>query len=166
MIRKLMAVVAMTMLAACASLPNPLNEASRQGLFVKEVGVAWAFDDAKFAVKPEYVAYKEDAQKRLKDAVATAFATSPAGSDGVAFKITVKKFSCATTGCSVQTDVAVIRLADGKELGVYKDVYGVQAASGGGLLGVLIQAVVKPDVVGIMSNNYALVLHARFDAKT
>ena len=166
MFRTVAAVAAMLLLAACASLPNPLDAPTRQSLFVKDVSVAWSFDDAKAAAKPEYVAYKEDTQKRLKAAVATAFATSPAGADGVAFKINVKDFSCATTGCQVKTDVAVVRVSDGKELGVYKDVMGIQAASGGGLLGVLIQAMVKPDVVGIMSNNYALVLHARFDAKT
>jgi hypothetical protein len=165
-IRILVAVLAMTTLAACASLPNPLDAPTRQALFVKDVSVAWSFDDAKQGAKPDYVAYKEDTQKRLKSAVATAFATSPAGAEGVAFKIDVKEFSCATTGCQVKTDVAVVRMSDGKELGVYKDVMGIQAASGGGLLGVLIQAMVKPDVVGIMSNNYALVLHARFDAKT
>ena len=166
MIKILAAVLAAMSLAACATVPNPLDAQARQTMFVKDVSVAWSFEDAKQSVKPEYVAYKEDTEKRLKAAVATSFATSPAGSEGVAFKINVKSFSCATTGCSVQTDVAVVRLADGKELGVYKDVMGVQMASGGGLLGVLIQAMVKPDVVGIMSNNYALVLHARFDAKT
>jgi hypothetical protein len=164
--RVLAAVLAAMSVAACASLPNPLDAPARQAMFVKDVSVAWSFDDAKQSVKPEYVAYKEDTQKRLKAAVTTSFATSPAGAEGVTFKINVKSFSCATTGCSVKTDVAVVRLADGKELGAYKDVMGVQAASGGGLLGVLIQAMVKPDVVGIMSNNYALVLHARFDAKT
>lgn len=166
MFKTVAAAAAMLLLAACASLPNPLDAPTRQSLFVKDVSVACSFDDAKVAAKPEYVAYKEDTQKRLKTAVATAFATSPAGAEGVAFKINVKDFSCATTGCQVKTDVAVVRISDGKELGVYKDVMGVQAASGGGLLGVLIQAMVKPDVVGIMSNNYALVLHARFDAKT
>jgi hypothetical protein len=159
-----MAVLAMSLLAACASLPNPMDAPSRQALFIKDVSVGWSYEDAKESVKPEYVAYKEDTEKRLKSAVATAFATSPAGGDAAAFKIDVKEFHCATTGCSVKTDVAVVRLSDGKELGVYKDVMGFQAASGGGLLGVLVQAIVKPDVVGIMSNNYAAILRARFDA--
>jgi hypothetical protein len=96
--------------------------------------------------------------------VAAAFATSPAGGDAVRFKIDVKSFNLAVTGGMVDADVTVIRIADGKELGVYPDVRGAQSPSGGGLLGVALQAMMKPDVVGMVSNSFAANLRTRFDA--
>lgn len=165
MLRFLLIATAVAVLPACAlAKPNPMPAELRQTLFVKDVELAWSYDDAKDAAEPAYVAYKADAQGRLKAAVATAFANSPAGSEPVAFKIDVRAFSCASTHCSVMADVAVVQISDGKELGLYKKVSGFQMASGG-LLGVAIQAAVKPDVVGIMSNNFAAVLRAKFDKK-
>jgi hypothetical protein len=96
--------------------------------------------------------------------VTAAFATSPAGGEAVRFKIDVKTFSLSVTGGQVSADVTVIRLSDGKELGVYTDVTGFQSPSGGGLLGVALQAMMKPDVVGMVSNSFAANMRMRFDA--
>jgi hypothetical protein len=158
------AALAATLPTCALAKPNPLAADVRQTLFVKDVELAWSYDDAKLADDANYVAYKNDAKERLKTAVATAFASSPAGSEAVAFKIDVKTFSCASTGCSVKASVSVVQLSDGKELGVYTKVQGFQMASGG-LLGVAIQAAVKPDVVGIMSANFAATLRGQFDKK-
>lgn len=163
---KFIAAIALAMaVPACAfAKPNPLPAEVRQTLFVKDVEIIWSVDDAKDAEKPEYVAYREDCQKRLKTTVASAFLNSPAGSEPVAFKINVNRFDCASTGCTVRANVAVVRESDNTELGVYQKVMGMQIASGG-LLGVLVQAAVKPDVVGIATTNFAAILGARFNAK-
>ena len=64
----------------------------------------------------------------------------------------------------VEADVTVIRISDGKELGVYTGVTGFQSPSGGGLLQFALQALMKPDVVGMVSNAFAANLRMRFDA--
>jgi uncharacterized lipoprotein YmbA len=152
-------------LAACASAPNPLDLQSRQALFVKDVATGWTYDDSKKADDEHYQAYKKDALPRLTAAVTQAFATSPAGSTAVTFKIDVKTFDASRLGARIIGDVHVVRNADGKEVGLYKDVVGFQT-SNGGLLGLALQAVVKPDVVGIAANSFAQNLRARFDAKS
>jgi hypothetical protein len=164
--KRLFAAVAVATLLPAAALaaPNPLTADLRQTMFVKDVELTWSFDDAKFTDEASYVAYKADAQQRIKAAVASTFANSPAGSEPVVFKIDVNQFSCASTGCSVRADVAVVQQSDGKELGVYHKVRGFQVASGG-LLGVAIQAATKPDVVGITAANFAGTLRGKFDAK-
>lgn len=166
MLRVLFAVALAATLAACATVPpNPLNVQARQALFVKNVGIAWSYEDAKDSAKQAaYEGYKKDIQARLKDAVAAAFATSPAGGEAVTFKIDVKRFNLAVTGGTVVADVTVIRVSDGKALGVYTDVTGMQSPGGGGLLGVALQAMMKPDVVGMVSNSFAATLRGRFDA--
>lgn len=158
------AACAATLPLAAMAKPNPLPAELRQGLFIKDVELTWSYDDSKLADDASYVAYKADAQTRIKASVANAFANSPAGSEAAVFKINVTNFSCASTGCSVRADVAVVQQSDGRELGVYPKVQGFQIASGG-LLGVAIQAAVKPDVVGIMSANFAATLRGKFDKK-
>jgi hypothetical protein len=151
-------------LAACASAPNPLDLQSRQTLFVKAVATSWTYNDAKQAADEHYQAYKKDAEPRLTAAVTQAFATSPAGSSAVTFKIDVKTFEASRLGARIIGDVHVVRNTDGREVALYKDVIGFQTSSGG-LLGLAFQAVVKPDVVGIAANSFAQNLRARFDAK-
>lgn len=173
MFRAVIAACAALTLAACASVaPNALDANTRQAMFVKDVAVGWSFDDAKNAAKDDYVAGKADLQGRLRTAVAAAFKASPAGSDAVRFDIDVKRYSRVGAAMGnivggsnmVIADVKVVRIADGKELGVYKDVTGV-FASNGGVLGAIVQAATKPDVVGIMANNFAQNLRTRFNAK-
>lgn len=165
MLRFFAAVAIAAALPACAlAKPNPLTADVRQTLFVKDVEVVWSFDDTKLADDASYNAYKADTKERLKATVANTFANSPAGAEAVVFKIDVNQFSCASTGCSVRANVTVVQTSDGKELGVYSKVRGFQMASGG-LLGVAIQAATKPDVVGIMSANFAGTLRGKFDAK-
>jgi hypothetical protein len=169
MFRVFAAALAALTLAACASVPNALDAPTRQAIFVKDVGVAWSFDDAKTADKPDYVAGKTDLEARLRNAVAGAFQTTPAGSDAVRFDVNVKRYSRVGAAMGnliggsnmVVADVTVVRIADNKTLGVYKNVTGV-FASNGGIIGALVQAATKPDVVGIMANNFAQNLHNRF----
>jgi hypothetical protein len=165
MFKFLLAAILAVAAPACAyAKPNPLASEVRQTLFVKNVELVWSVDDAKQAEDPDYVAYRKDIEGRLKDVVAASFLNSPAGAEPVTFKITVNKFNCASTGGYVRADVAVVRTSDGAELGVYQKVAG-QQFSNGGLLGAIVQSAMKPDVVGIMSTNFAAVLRARFDAK-
>ena len=166
LLRFLVAIAMAMALPLCAvAKPNPIAPDVRSSLFVKDVTMTWNLkkppakpDD------PDYVAYKADFEPRLKQIVAEAFAKSPAGADAAAFAIEVTDFSAATTGAYMQANVTVTRLSDGAVLGVYPKVRGFQG-SNGGLLGVLVQAMVKPDVIGIMSANFAAVLRAKFDAK-
>jgi hypothetical protein len=173
MFRAVLAALAALTLAACASVaPNALDANTRQAMFVKDVAVAWSFDDGKNAAKDTYVAGKTDLEARLQSAVETAFQTSPAGSDAVRFDIDVKRYNRVGAAMGnivggsnmVVADVKVVRIADGKQLGVYKDVSGI-FASNGGVLGAIVQAATKPDVVGIMANNFAQNLRTRFNAK-
>jgi hypothetical protein len=167
MLRVLLVAAFAALLPACAmAKPNPLPLDVRQSLFIKDVSLDWNLkkpptnpDD------PAYVAYRQDFEARIKNVVAEAFSKSPAGSEAAAFKLEVTDFSAATTGAFMAANVTVTRVSDGAVLGVYPKVRGFQSASGGGLLGVLVQAMVKPDVIGIMSNNFAAVLRAKFDAK-
>lgn len=169
MLRLFAVALAALTLTACASVPNALDGQTRQGIFVKDVGVAWSFDDAKVADKPEYAAGKADLQARMKNAVAGAFTTSPAGSDAVRFDIDVKRYTRVGAAMGnlvgganmVVADVTVVRIADNKTLGVYKDVPGI-FASNGGVIGALVQAATKPDIVGVMANSFAQNLHSRF----
>jgi len=171
MLRKLAAVAALLVLAACATVPpNPLTATSRQAMYVKDVQTAWNLE-AKGNPKPktdeEKAKLEENNGKldaRLKAAVTDAFATSPAGSEPVTFKINIKQANPGFLG-SVTADVSVIRISDGAELGVYKGVMGADTSgANGGLLGIAIAAAMKPDSIGIMSNNFATALRARFDA--
>jgi hypothetical protein len=172
MFRAAVSALALLALTACASVPNALDAQTRQSVFVKEVGVGWSFDDAKVADKPEYVEGKTDLQARLKTAVEQTFKASPAGGEAVRFDINVDRYSRVGAAMgnivggsnSVVADVTVVRLSDNKTLGVYNDVTGVYA-SNGGLLGAVVQAAMKPDIVGIMANNFAQNLRARFDSK-
>jgi len=172
MLRKIAAVAAVLMLAGCVTAPpNPLTPTVREAMFVKDVQTAWTLD-AKGNPQPKTDEDKAKLQEnnakldeRLKAAVTEAFATSPAGAEPVAFKINIKRANPGFLG-SVDADVAVIRLADGAEVGVYKDVMGADTSgANGGLLGIAIAAAMKPDSIGIMSNNFATTLRARFDAK-
>lgn len=166
MIRFILVAVLATVLPACAmAKPNPLPLDVRQTLFIKDVSLAWNLKKPpKDALDPAYVAYKEDFENRITGIVANAFATSPAGPEAASFKIEVTEFYAASTGAGMTANVTVTRQSDGATLGVYQKVRGYQVAQGG-LLGVVVQSMVKPDVIGIMSNNFAVVLHSKFDAK-
>ena len=166
MLRFLLIAAFAAALPVCAmAKPNPLSLDLRQTLFIKTVEQTWNLKNPpKIPDDPAYVAYRQDFETRIKDVVAEAFSKSPAGSEPAAFKIEVTDFSAATTGAFMSANVTVTRLSDGVVLGVYPKVRGFQQ-SNGGMLGVLVQAMVKPDVIGIMSANFAAVLRAKFDAK-
>jgi hypothetical protein len=66
---------------------------------------------------------------------------------------------------AVLADVSVVRESDGKVLGVYRDVMGMHAANGG-VIGLIAQAAMKPDIEGIMANSFAQNLRVRFDSKS
>ena len=167
-----LAALAMTVVGACATAPNPLDAQTRGGLFVESADVSWAVDDAKRLDNPAYVEGKTDMIARLDAAVEEAFKASPAGSTPVTFKIDVKNYSRinAVVGNllggsnAVVGDVTVLRKSDGATLGVYKDVYGM-FASNGGIIGLAVQAATKPDVPQVMADSFAQNLRARFDAK-
>lgn len=158
-------------LAACASVPNPLDSQTRQSMFVKDATISWAAPGPK-EEKPEYVAGRDELKTKLEAAVEQAFAGSPAGSEAVRFEINVERYSRVGMAMgnligganTVQADVSVVRERDGKVLGVYNDVVGMQA-SNGGVIGLVAQAAMKPDVEGIMANSFAQNLHTRFTAK-
>lgn len=172
MLRALTALVAAAALTACASVPNPLDAPTRQSLFVKDATVAWAHEDGKAAENPAYVEGKTDFVQKLETAVENAFRASPAGSQPVRFDIKVKRYSRVGAamgnligGANAATaDVSVVRESDGQVLGVYTDVVGMHA-SNAGIIGAIAQGLMKPDIEGIMANNFAQNLRARFDAK-
>lgn len=167
----LVLIAAVVALAGCVSIPpNPLTPDARQALFVKDVAATWALTppkkEPKKPVDPvEFKAAQTDVETRLTAAVGNAFASSPAGADGVTFKIEIKRFTPGFLG-SVGGDVTVIRVADNKVLGVYTDVFGADTSGAqGGLIGLAIAAASKPDSIGIMSNQFATNLRARFERK-
>lgn len=169
MLRGIFVAIAVAMLSACATVPpNPVSQTTRESLFVKQVETAWAVPAPKKARTAEQQAkYDEgtaDLDTRLKAAVTDTFAVSPAGSEGVTFKIRVKQANPGFMG-AVVADVDVLRISDGASLGTYTDVMGADTSgSNGGLLGMAIAAAMKPDSVGIMSNSFAANLRARFDS--
>lgn len=171
MLRATTIALAALSLAACASVPNPLDRPTRQSMFVKDATIAWTAPEPK-EVKPEYVAGRDELKAKLETAVEQAFAGSPAGSQGVRLDINIERYSRVGMAMgnligganSVQADVSVVRESDGKVLGVYTDVVGFQA-SNGGIVGLIAQAAMKPDIEGIMANSFAQNLRTRFDAK-
>lgn len=172
MLRRFMVAVAALSLSACVSVgPNPLDTATREGVFVQDTGVVWSVEEnADRQANVEYVAGKDDLTKRLESAVEAEFATSPAGSQAVKFEIDVKQYSRVGAlmgnmigGSNMVTaDVRVIRISDGVVLGTYEDVWGMMA-SNGGIIGAMVQGISKPDVVGIMANNFTANLRARYE---
>ncbi len=165
MLRFLMIALMAIVTPVCAmAKPNPIKADVRQTLFIKDVELTWALKkEPKDASDPAYVAYRADFEPRIKQIVADAFSKSPAGADAAAFRIEVTEFSAATTGAFMSANVTVVRISDGAVLGVYPKVRAFQG-SNGGLLGVLVQSMVKPDVIGIMSGNFAAVLRGKFDS--
>jgi hypothetical protein len=172
MFRFLMVALAAASLTACASTPNALKTDVRDKIFIQEVSETWAAVDGKRAENADYLTGKADLQARLKIAVETEFKASPSGSDAARFEITVKSYSRVNAAMGniiggsnmVMADVRVVRISDGAELGVYKDVVGMHA-SNGGLIGAIAQAATKPDIVGIMTNSFAANLRAKFNSK-
>jgi hypothetical protein len=155
-----LAVAVMTLLAACATIPpNPLGPDARDGMFVRSVDVAWSPVLAKrFAARLGQKDFA-DVQPRLSAAVAATFKTSPSGSQAVDFKIEVTRY---IPTAELIGDVSVVRASDGQVIGVYKGVVGIHA-QGGGLVGALIDAAMKTDYLGIIDNNFAQTLKARFN---
>lgn len=170
--KNILVIIAAAMaLTACVSIPpNPLNADARQALFVKDVKTEWNLTPPKKEPKKPvdpvvFKAAQTDVEGRLIAAVSSAFATSPAGAEGVTFKIEIKRFTPGFLG-AVGGDVSVIRVSDNKVLGVYTDVFGADTSgSQGGLIGLAIAAASKPDSIGIMSNQFAANLRARFERK-
>ena len=159
-------------LAGCASTPNPIDTATRQGAFVKDATIAWSVEDGKRVNNPNYLPGKDDMIARLEAAVENEFKTSPAGGTPLIFKVDLKHYSRANAAVgqligvpnAVSGDVHVIRESDGKEIGVYKNVMGMYAG-GGGLIGLAVQATTKPDVPQVMADTFAANLRARFESK-
>lgn len=168
----LAAAAACLSLAACATGPNPLDVSTRDGVFVKDATLKWEVKDQGKSDDTNYVAGRDDMMKRLETAVEQEFKSSPSGADPIVFEIDVKSYNRFGAAASniiglsnmVTADVKVMRASDRKELGVYKNVAGIYATSGG-LLGAVAQSVSKPDVVGIMANNFSSDLRRRFDKK-
>lgn len=173
MLRIAAAALAALSLAACASVPNALDPQTRQSLFVKDATIAWAAPAPKAEPKPEYLTARDEFKSKLEAAVEQAFQGSPAGSQPVRFDIQVKTYNRVGAAMgnliggsnAVVADVSVVRESDGRVLGVYRDVMGMHAANGG-LIGLAVQAATKPDIEGIMANNFAQTLRRRFDAKS
>jgi SepF-like predicted cell division protein (DUF552 family) len=173
LIRNLMVALAAVSLTACVSTPpNALKTDIRDKIFIQDVNETWAVVDGKRADNADYLTGKADLEARIKTAVETEFKASPSGSEAARFEITVKSYSRVNAAMGnmigganiVVADVRVVRVSDGAELGVYKDVTGMHA-SNGGLIGAIAQAATKPDIVGIMTNTFAANLRARFDSK-
>jgi hypothetical protein len=160
MVRLLLVAVAAATLAACASTPpNPLSVDSRGGVFVRDVAVGLTADEAKREAKPGNETAKKDMQVRLQAAVTAAFKNSPSGAQPVTLRIEITQYYINSM---VTADVSVVRASDGQVLGVYKGVTGMHA-QGGGLLGAVIEAAMKTDYVGIIANDFANTLRARFN---
>jgi hypothetical protein len=172
MLRTAAVALAALSLAACASVPNALDVQTRHSLFVKDATIAWTAP-LKADPKPEYVAARDEFKAKLEAAVEQAFVGSPAGSQPVRFDIQVKTYNRVGAAMgnliggsnAVIADVSVVRESDGRVLGVYKDVLGMHGANGG-IIGLAVQAATKPDIEGIMANNFAQNLRTRFDAKS
>lgn len=173
MFQRLFAALALAAtLAACASTPNPIDSATRQGAFVKDATINWVMEDTRQQQNANYAASKTDIIARLERAVEARFAASPAGSVPVTFRIDVKNYSRANAAVgqligvpnALVADVTVLRESDGAELGVYKDVMGLYQG-GGGLIGLAVQAASRPDVPQVMVDTFATNLRARFDSQ-
>ena len=161
-LRIILVALAAASLAACASVgPNPLSPDARDAMFVRNVDVTWSVAEAKRDEKRMSSKDYADVQPRLAAAVSAAFKSSPSGSQGVDFKIEVTKYF---PGSLLEADVTVVRASDGQVLGVYKKVEGLHAESGG-LVGALIEAALKTDYLGIIDNNFAQTLKARFNGE-
>jgi SepF-like predicted cell division protein (DUF552 family) len=172
MLKKFLAALALAGLTACASVPNPLSVDQRGGVFVEDVSLNWKVDESKREPTPQYVEGKTDMQTRLEAAVEQEFRASPSGSTPVNFVVDVKTYNRVGAAMGnliggsnmVVADVRVVRKSDGAQLGVYENVTGMHA-SNGGVIGLVAQAVTKPDVVGIMANSFATNLRKRFESK-
>lgn len=172
MLKRLFAALALASLTACASTPpNPLTAQERAGVFVEGVSTAWSVEDGRRAENPNYLEGKADMQQRLTAAVQQAFANSPAGSEAVEFVVDVKNYNrvgmaqTALIGGAnmVIGDVTVRRKSNGETLAVYQGVLGSHVPPAG-VLGLAVTAAMRPDPVGIMANNFAKNLRARWDA--
>lgn len=160
MIRILLVIVAAASLAACATTPpNFMTSQARDGVFVRNVDVTWSAAEAKRVEKNMQKKSYQDVQPRLQAAVATAFKNSPSGSQAIDLKIEIERYYETS---SVQADVSVVRVSDGQVLGVYKNVTGIHA-QGGGLLGLVVEAALKTDYLGIIVNSFSQTMRARFD---
>lgn len=160
MLRVFLVVAMAAALAACATTtPNPMSADLRNGVFVKNVTVVWDAKDGKRAGNEGYEKHKADMQARLHDDVEAAFRTSPSGSEPVTFRITVTQFSGDNL---VDANVDVVRISDGKVLATYEKVEGIHVSSGG-LLGLVAEAALKVDQVGMAATNFTQNLRARFD---
>ena len=159
MIRILLVVFAAATLAGCATTPNPLSADLRGGMFIQNVDVGWSAQETARKTNDKNEANKHDMQARLQSTVATAFKDSPSGAQAVTFKIEITRYY---PGSTIKADVSVVRPSDGQVLGVYKDVTGMHAQSGG-LLGAIVEVAMKLDYVGILSNSFAANLRARFN---
>ena len=172
MLKKFAAVAAMLSLAACGMPPNALKPAQRNAIFVKDATIGWSIDDAKKTANAEYVAAKDEFAQKLEAAVEQEFRSSPSGAEPVVFKVNVKNYSRVGAAMGnliggsnmVIADVTVARESDGQVLGVYEDVMGMHA-SNGGVIGLVAQAVTKPDIEQIMANSFAATMRKRFESK-
>jgi hypothetical protein len=160
MYRLALVLAAVAALAGCATGPNPLTADQRGGVFVKDVSVSLSPDEAtREAGKKRYDESTKAIEDRLQTVVAAAFKNSPSGAQAVTLKIAITRYYPDTM---VKADVSVVRVSDGQVLGVYPNVTGIHAESGG-LLGAVIEAAMKVDYVGIVANSFAATLQARFN---
>ena len=142
--------------------PNPIDPATRNGLYVKDIVVDWLVDDAKNATSdPNYAANKAEMIETLTSSVRDQFLYSPSGPNAVALHIKLKRFH----RYEVIADVTVVRTADQQELGTYEgiDGYYIAVVAGGGLTGALIGMSSVRDSTPGTANCFAMILRARFN---
>jgi hypothetical protein len=141
--------------------PNPIDLATRNELYVKDVVVDWLVDDDKGSNDPSYAANKAEMIQTLIAAVQEQFRYAPAGPNAVALHIRLKSFH----RYEIVGDVSVVRLSDQQELGTYEkiDGYYIGQVMGGGLMGALIGLSSVPDSTPGSANCFAMILRARFN---
>lgn len=158
-------------LGACTATPNPIAQEVRDGVFVRDATIAWSVDDAdENDENGSYAAGKEDLIARLEPAVEAAFRDSPSGSDPIILNIDIHDYNRVNnlTGNMLggangfAADVSLVRETDGATIGVYENVVGVRA-SGGGIIGAMVDAASNPDIVAIMVNSFVANLRRKFD---
>ena len=132
-----------------------------QELIDRVVELLAACDDARYG----------GSEADLTAAVEKEFKNSPSGRNPVTLEIKVKNYWRVSAAMGnliggsnqVIADVAVKRNEDGSVMGVYQDIRGYYA-SNSGVIGLMVQAAMDPDIVGIMSDSFADDLRKNFDA--
>ena len=172
--------IATLLLSACATAPNPLSLEERDQFFLKSTNITWDLPEKEQETEDEKDAKdsgqraegRKQLQEKLNLAIMEEFKDSPSGPNAMNFEVKIQKYD--RTGAVVSNvvgggnlliaDVIATDASSGEELGVYPGIHGAHT-SNFGVLGAVVQAATKPDIPGVMSNDFAKRLKKTFNSE-